>query len=57
MKSSEERSEAIRSILLVLRNRMAAVSPAASKAIDLAEEHGITVRELIEEFRRAAMNI
>jgi hypothetical protein len=57
VKSSEERSEAIRSILLVLRNRMAAVSPAASKGIDLAEEHGITVRELIEEFRRAAMNI
>ena len=52
------KEQAIIKILKVLNSRMAIMSkPMRDEALTLAEEHGITVKELIEEWTRIAERI
>jgi hypothetical protein len=52
------KEQAIIKILKVLNSRMAIMSkPMRDEALTLAEEHGITVAELIEEWTKIAERI
>jgi hypothetical protein len=52
------KEQAIVKILKVLNSRMSVMSkPMRDEALTLAEEHGITVRELIQEWTRIAERI
>ena len=52
------KEQAIIKILKVLNSRMAIMSkPIRDEALTLAEEHGITVAELIEEWTKIAERI
>jgi hypothetical protein len=51
------KQEAIIKVLRVLKNPMLIMSPAKKEALTLAEEHGITVSELINEYEKIAMRV
>ena len=52
------KEEAIVKVLKVLNSRMAVMcKPVRDEALTLAEEHGITVKELIDEYEKIAMRI
>ena len=52
------KNEAILNILRVLRSQAAAVNKAnREEALTLAEEHGITVRDLIEVWEKMALRV
>jgi len=51
------KKEAIVKILKVLKSTMMVMSPAKIEALTLAEEHGITAKELIEVWAELAMRV
>lgn len=51
------KQEAIFKVLRVLKNPMMIMSPAKKEALTLAEEHGITVADLIGEYEKIAMRV
>jgi hypothetical protein len=51
------KEEAIVKILIVLKNPMMVMSPAKKEALTLAEEHGITVVDLISEYEKRVMRV
>jgi len=51
------KQEAIIKILKVLKNPMMVMSPAKAEALTLAEEYGITTKELIETWADLAMRV
>jgi hypothetical protein len=51
------KEEAIFKILRVLKSAMMIMSPAKKEALTLAEEHGITVADLISEYEKIAMRV
>lgn len=51
------REEAIVKILRVLKNPMMVMSPAKNEALTLAEEYGITAKDLIEAWSNIAMRV
>ena len=51
------KEEAIFKILRVLKNAMLIMSPAKKEALTLAEEHGITIADLISEYEKIAMRV
>ena len=52
------KEEAIVKVLKVLNSRMAVMcKPVRDEALTLAEEHGITVADLINEYEKIAMRI
>ena len=51
------KEEAIIKILRVLKNPMMVMSPAKKEALTLAEEHGITAKDLIEAWSNIAMRV
>jgi len=56
-KEESDRSAAIIYILRVIKSPMMVMSFAKKQALTLAEEHGITVSELINEYEKIAMRI
>ena len=56
-KEESDRSAAIIYILRVLKSPMMVMSFAKKQALTLAEEQGITVTELINEYEKIAMRI
>ena len=56
-KEESDRNAAIVKVLRVLKNPMLIMSPAKKEALTLAEEHGITVAELISEYEKIAMRV
>lgn len=51
------KEEAIIKVLRVLKNPMLIMSPAKKEALTLAEEHSITVVDLISEYEKMAMRV
>jgi hypothetical protein len=51
------KEEAIFKVLRVLKSAMMIMSPAKKEALTLAEEHGITVSDLINEYEKIAMRV
>jgi hypothetical protein len=51
------KEEAVRFVLRVLNSRMAMMSPDKKKAQALAEEHGITALDLIQEYDKYLQKI
>ena len=52
------KEEAIVKVLKVLNSRMAVMcKPVRDEALTLAEEHGITASELINEYEKIAMRV
>jgi hypothetical protein len=51
------KEEATIKVLRVLKNPMMIMSPAKKEALTLAEEHGITVADLISEYEKIAMRV
>ena len=52
------KEEAIIKVLKVLNSRMAVMcKPVRDEALTLAEEHGITVSDLISEYEKIAMRV
>lgn len=51
------KEEAILKILKVLKNPMMVMSPAKAEALTLAEEYGITTKDLIESWSNIVMRI
>jgi hypothetical protein len=56
MSQAMNKEQAIRNILKVLNSRMAMMSPAKKQALELAEEHNVTAKDLIEEFEKILFN-
>ena len=56
-KEESDRSAAIIYILRVIKSPMMVMSFAKKQALTLAEEHGITVTELINEYEKIAMRV
>lgn len=56
-KEESDRSAAIIYILRVIKSPMMVMSFAKKQALTLAEAHGITVSELINEYEKIAMRI
>jgi hypothetical protein len=56
-KEESDRNAAIIYILRVIKNPMMVMSFSKKQALTLAEEHGITVAELINEYEKIAMRI
>lgn len=56
-KEESDRSAAIIYILRVIKSPMMVMSFAKKQALTLAEDHGITVTELINEYEKIAMRI
>jgi hypothetical protein len=56
-KEESDRSAAIIYILRVIKSPMMVMSFAKKQALTLAEEHSITVTELITEYEKIAMRI
>jgi hypothetical protein len=56
-KEESDRNAAIIKVLRVLKSPMMIMSPAKKEALTLAEEHGITVAELINEYEKIAMRV
>jgi len=56
-KEESDRNAAIVYVLRVLKNPMMIVSPAKKDALTLAEEHGITAKELIDTWVEICRNI
>jgi len=56
-KEESDRNAAIIYILRVIKSPMMVMSFAKKQALTLAEEHGITVAELINEYEKIAMRI
>lgn len=52
-----ERESAIGRILAVLRSRLALLSPSYGEALEQAEQHGITVSELLAAMRKKAEEV
>jgi hypothetical protein len=51
------KEEAIFKVLRVLKSPMMIMSPAKKEALTLAEEHCITVADLISEYEKIAMSV
>lgn len=51
------KEEAIVKILRVLKNPMLVMSPAKDEALTLAEEYGITAKDLIEAWSNIVMRV
>jgi hypothetical protein len=51
------KEEAIFKVLRVLKSAMLVMSPAKKEALTLAEEHGITAKELIDTWVEICRNI
>jgi hypothetical protein len=51
------KQEAILKILQVLKNPMMVMSPAKNQALNLAEQYGITAKDLIDAWSNIAMRI
>jgi hypothetical protein len=56
-KEESDRNAAIIYILRVIKNPMMVMSFAKKQALTLAEDHDITVAELINEYEKIAMRI
>ena len=56
-KEESDRNAAIIYILRVIKSPMMIMSPAKKEALTLAEEHGITVSDLINEYEKIAMRV
>jgi len=51
------KEEAIRRVLRILKSPMMMMSPAKEEALNLAEEHGISAVDLIEEYSKIIYKI
>ena len=56
-KEESDRNAAIVYVLRVLKNPMMIMSPAKKDALTLAEEHGITVKDLIEKWQEMSYRV
>ena len=56
-KEESDRNAAIVKVLRVLKSPMMIMSPAKKEALTLAEEHDITVADLISEYEKIAMRV
>ena len=56
-KEESDRNAAIVYVLRVLKNPMMIMSPAKKDALTLAEQYGITVTDLINEYEKIVMRI
>ena len=56
-KEESDRNAAIVKVLRVLKSPMMIMSPAKKEALTLAEEYGITVSDLINEYEKRAMRV
>lgn len=57
LRMEQDKKNAVLKILKVLKNPILVMSPAKDEALTLAEEHGITAKDLIEVWSDMAMRI